>query len=179
MMSWAAWVEGDATVHRFAPHWAARRTSRRVLELHLDPGVLSAAADTIEQAIEAVWHTRGFRVEVVWRPGGHALLRNGSGSSDGDEIRPYLLEYSPEWGGRAYVNHSRRIMRLYNDVRITSFAHEVGHILGFPDRYYTRFDRGRCRYYVDANEADLMSSSSTGHLSAEDFRILKDGYPFD
>ena len=166
IVSWASWVEADAAFYHFTPHVAVRRVSQGKIELHLDPGVLGEAAGRIKATIEGAWHSRRLGVEVVWRPGGYL-----------SDAQPYLLQFSPEVGSRASVNNSHRIMHVYDDVRLTAFAHEAGHILGFPDHYYTRFESSQCRYYVESNDADLMSSSDTGHVLEADFLELDGQYP--
>jgi hypothetical protein len=55
-------------------------------------------------------------------------------------------------------------------------AHEVGHILGFADRYYPFVDRSDCSVAYRQFPFDVMSSTMDPHISERDLTALWDAY---
>jgi hypothetical protein len=74
------------------------------------------------------------------------------------------------------VSWSARTVTLEPDVTEKSIAHEIGHVLGFSDRYYTTYDAMTCRYSTVKDDADIMSQSSTGEVTDAEWAVLKAKY---
>jgi hypothetical protein len=133
------------------------------LHVALDPGPFADAEDQLADYIESVWVSREMHLKVDWvsatfHPEAFTFVR-GEGE-----------------GGRSHVSWSARTVTLDPDVTEKSIAHEIGHVLGFSDRYYTTFDAQTCRYSVVKDDADLMSQPSTGEVTDAEWQVLKTSY---
>jgi hypothetical protein len=80
-------------------------------------------------------------------------------------------------GERASANSKTRVVRLFQDTDVAAIPHEVGHVLGFPDRYYTVWDPHACEYLDEVTGTDLMSDHRTGSVLDEDWNELARAYP--
>lgn len=80
-------------------------------------------------------------------------------------------------GARSMVSRRRKEIVFYSDLRERTFPHEIGHVLGFPDRYFSIWHEESCEYEDQTNEQDLMSDSSLGSVTAESWEELLQAYP--
>ena len=87
----------------------------------------------------------------------------------------FILE--PEAGGRAYVSRIDSLVHLFPRGTSDTFQHEMGHVLGFKDNYYTVWAPGACSYREEGNEADIMSNGGTGRVLDTHWEQLDRQYP--
>ena len=133
----------------------------QVLYVPLDPGPFDAVKDDVRSIFEDTWRGQGLQVRVQWvsqndNPGAYRLVAHHS-------------------VGRAYVNPSDHTVNLLMEVHRKTIAHELGHVLGLPDHYYTLWQPNTCDYDVAMDDYDIMSNSMAGvvtHAEIETLRTL-------
>lgn len=113
--------------------------------------------------------------EPRWKAAGVSVNVNFVDKSA--DSRPFALfvDYNP--GGRAYVYQSDREMHLLPYTNTPALAHELGHVLGFSDHYYTTWDPATCEYTVEYSDEDIMSNHMSGSATAEEIAWLIKTYP--
>jgi hypothetical protein len=147
------------------PSITARKDgSHPIINLPLDGSVFSEEQRSqLQGYIESAWTHEDFSIKVDWRTRWQ------------DKIFKIFFEPS-QTGSRAYVSPSKREMHLFPLTATRSVAHETGHVLGFPDHYYTQWSKKDCRYTVETNGKDIMSDSSTGNVTDEEWAALREAY---
>jgi hypothetical protein len=149
------------TVHRFRPNPGVARTGPRELTVRLDPGDFHGREKALRRILEPAWRgPGGYRLRIEWVSGGAYRLRAHHDSS------------------RSFVNHKRRAMEFAHLAKTTTVAHELGHVLGFDDHYYSVWNGRNCYYLQEARLSDLMSSSDRGGITARHWEILDKAYPW-
>lgn len=148
----------------FVKNSAVTLDEKGVLNLPLVAGEFSELTEVLSRYIEPMWKDVATALHIEWRP---------SQNVNGDL---YTLIMKQGGLGRSSMSHYYREVYLYSEVRSHSLAHEIGHVLGFPDRYYTYWDAEKCAYFEDFNRADLMSASDTGVVLAPDIGTLRSVY---
>lgn len=140
---------------------STKEAGSTLLSLELDAGALNGEEQTlIESMVEGVWKSPGARVELVWKR-----------SSDALNLFRFLFDPKNP-GERPYVVRKEKTVNLFPGNRTRSIAHEFGHVLGFPDHYYTTWDAAQCRYIEESNPLDLMSDSSSGDVTEAEWQDL-------
>jgi hypothetical protein len=134
------------------------------LHVALDPGPFAGAEDQLADYIESVWVSQDMHVKVDW-------------VSATFHPEAFTFELGEGEGGRSHVSWSSRTVTLEPDVTENAIAHEIGHVLGFADRYYTTYDTQSCRYSVVKDDSDIMSQSSTGAVTDAEWAVLASKYP--
>ncbi len=150
---------------------------------------------------EAEWYN--FRVNPNMsqiRPGVFVLKMNAGDFAGGEQSFPRFMRYWETAGnkviletktsleglykfvmhmtsGRAFVNHEKRTVNLYDGGFLKTIAHEVGHVMGFRDTYYSSFDFKNCEYVTELNVNDIMSYHRSGRVMPEHWKTLKEKYP--
>jgi hypothetical protein len=109
------------------------------------------------------WSDETRRVELDWE------------DSPATELFKFILETIP--GGRPYVLRSDHTIHLYPLFTSDTFQHELGHVLGFQDNYFTVWSDASCSYREEYNSADIMSNSSTGRVLESHWQALDTAYP--
>jgi len=131
------------------------------LTLAMDPGTLNEEEkNLVETVIESIWSKSDAKVILEWR----------SRSTLADLFK--ILFHGDEPGERPRVKFRDKTLNLYPGSRTRSIAHEFGHVLGFEDHYYTTWNPNYCIYVTEFNDADLMSNSMSGDVTAEEWMRL-------
>ncbi|MGZ3708127.1 MAG: hypothetical protein ACXWPM_04790, partial [Bdellovibrionota bacterium] len=157
------WVESDLRRYQMRHNSSIHRDGDKLM-LPLDPGAFVGAESELAGYIEPVWTNEKLKLQIDWK--------SAEGSTD---VFKVIFEDAP--GGRSYVAYANREVHLFSDIGVRSIAHEIGHVLGFKDHYYTIWQPLTCRYRTQSNDGDLMSSSSSGIVTDEEWKILDQTYP--
>jgi hypothetical protein len=143
----------DAASVSFRHEPGVTRTGDREITLALGAGPLDAAArGTIAAYAASVWSTPRLALKIRW-----------VGAPDD----AFAFQIDPVIGDRPSTQVARRRITLVRGMRMHSIAHEIGHALGFRDRYYTIWHPERCAYLIESDPADLMSDDTQGARPTE------------
>ncbi len=112
--------------------------------------------------------------EKVWTSPAARVILNWVSQDNTPEAFKIILENQP--GERAYVNGKKKEIHLFPMMRIRSIAHELGHVLGIPDHYYLLWNANQCSYQYEVNLWDLMSDSTYGEVTADEWKMLLTHY---
>jgi hypothetical protein len=130
----------------------------------LDAGPFAAVRDQLGGYVTSVWQSAGRHVEIDWTT-----------TAQNPEAYRFVVEDGVN--GRAFVDRQTKTVHLFAGVQTRSIAHEVGHVLGLPDYYYTSWDAGTCRYTDEFNEENLMSDATAGVVTDDEWDALRALYP--
>jgi hypothetical protein len=133
------------------------------LLLPLDPGPFAPSTELLSKTIESIWTSQSLKLKIQWMS-----------SKPGSEIFRLLLGDTPD--ERSYVVGSDKTVHLFPNVRLTSIAHEIGHVLGFKDHYYTVWHPEQCSYIIQTNDEDIMSNPDKGMVTPDEWNELKARY---
>jgi hypothetical protein len=111
-----------------------------LLPLVLNPELLSGK-ETFSSIVENIWSSSELKLKLVFDQTGE------------DVFKVVFLNSS----GRSRVNYVEKSLKLHQEVRSRSIAHEVGHVLGLYDNYFTQWRPTSCEYYYQYNPGDIMS----------------------
>jgi hypothetical protein len=111
---------------------------------------------------EREWSSRGYHIRLNWAVGPEAY-----------RVKAHFQS------GRSYVNHREKILVIANFSWVRTVAHELGHILGFDDHYYSVWNARNCYYTQESRLSDLMSNSEQGEVTARHWALLDKAYPFE
>ena len=150
-------------IHRYlyrgnAPVIKLTEDQKTILKLALNPGSLKEGESKIlEKSIEELWKNANTFLQVAWT------------TSDAGSNLFKVLFHLNEPGKRANTDPGDHSVNLYPGTRVRSVAHEVGHVLGFPDHYYTVWNEEKCSYTQYSITTDLMSDSQRGKVTDEEW----------
>lgn len=133
-----------------------------MLTVLLDPGTFDGEKVRLARIIEGAWTGRALAVHVRW-------------TSQSSEPRAHRLVAGRVAGEPSYVSDRLRQVHLAPDMPALAIAHEVGHVLGFSDRYAKTYDSNRCSYVEERHSGDIMSDPE-GAVSKEHWTLLADTY---
>lgn len=133
------------------------------LVVPLDAGAFDAVKADLARIVEGAWTSAGLHVRVRW-------------TAQASEPTAYKFVLGEDAGEPSYVSEKYREIVLNPDVRAHAIAHEVGHVLGFADRYAKRWDAARCVYVDEQEPGDIMSEPD-GPVTAEEWSLLAAAYP--
>lgn len=151
----------ERTPHAFRPSMAVRRKGKKAFVVRLDAGDFSGAEKKLEKIFSSSWSSPEGRVEVEW-------VRND----------PAAYRLRADFGSsRSYVNHGNKSLVIANFAFTRTVAHELGHVLGFADHYYSVWNDRNCYYTQKSRLGDLMSNSEKGVVTATHWKILEKAYP--
>ncbi len=159
--TWRDAARASLPPHVLSPNPGVARDGS-VLTVLLDPGTLDGEKVRLARIIEGAWTSRPLAVHVRW-------------TSQSSEPRAHRLVTSRVAGEPSYVSDRLRQVHLAPDMPALAIAHEVGHVLGFSDRYAKTYEPTRCSYVEERHSGDIMSDSE-GAVSKEHWTLLADAY---
>lgn len=155
-------LETDLDYYRFNRNTTARLDGD-TLRVPFNASAFEEAAAQFKDVVESFWNNQTssslkLKIEL-----------------DSKTENIFSLEILPGTG-RAYVSPSHKTLNLYNGVKLKTLAHEFGHVIGFTDHYYTTYDWNTCKYNMEFNKGDIMSSSETGQVQAYHWKEILENY---
>lgn len=139
------------------------KTDGNTLKVPMIAGVFESVKEEVARLIETYWQqadvATGVKTKIVWNT---------------EPDFAHTLEFRDSSGGRLYVHQGKLV--IYQDARLTSLFHEFGHVIGLRDKYYTVWNPDSCSYSTYSNEEEIMSVSSIGSITDEDWSEIKKGY---
>lgn len=155
-------IERDQKQYSFVVNPKIRRMGQKLI-LPLGIGDFAGAEAKMANLIETIWKSDALSVQIEWVP--HAL----------DNLL-YKILLNLGYGERGFVNRAEATVNLPVGVGSKTIPHEIGHVLGFRDHYYTVWQPNVCVYQMQINNSDIMSSSKVGLPTAEEFQELNNAY---
>lgn len=158
-------VSYDVMDNGFKLNSSIKRTSANEISLPLFTSDFEDSREQLQKYIEDVWKNENIFIKINWVESAiegvfKLLLGNG-------------------FGQRSYVVPSAKIVSLFSGVRSKSIAHEIGHVIGFSDHYYTLWNYETCEYKNEYNEEDLMSVSDTGTVLPDEWEQINNSYRYN
>lgn len=149
------------TPQTFRPNASTSRTGPREITVRLNPGEFKGAEKQLEALFTREWSRDGYTLRVRFEnaPGLYVLRAN-------------------QRSARSFVNHRQKVLVLANYTFTRTAAHELGHILGFDDHYYSVWQGKNCYYTQESFLDDLMSNSERGRVTAAHWELLERAYPW-
>jgi hypothetical protein len=158
-------VEAELKQYQFRRNEHMFRRDGDSYVLPLNAGVFTGLTAEIQAYIEGAWSSAlGKNVKVEWR-------------DLGSNPPLFRFLYRSTIGERAYVSPSDRTINLFPNSSNSTVAHEIGHVIGFRDTYYTVWDEKNCRYMNQYREDDIMSQHQTGLVLSDHWQKLEAEYP--
>ena len=157
-------VDSDIRRYDFRINPAVKQVARGQFELPLDLGPFADVPDQLRRYVEGEWQGSGYKLTLRWKD-----------QRDYPDVFRILL--GEQMGQRAYVSYSDKVVQLYPNVRARSIAHEIGHVLGFRDLYYTVWNPDKCHYVVRTKWSSLMGDPEDGVVLDEEWQELAKYYP--
>lgn len=156
------WVDNDVNFVSPRRTEAVKRLSASSFEVALHAGALAGIESDIASFIAELWSPPLRQIRVRWTENIAVV----------DSLVPFRIELVPSQG-RGYVSYSEKKIVLPKIIQYGTLHHELGHVLGLPDSYYTTFDSKTCTYTQHSRAKDLMSSSSSGSVLDEHWSSLE------
>lgn len=148
----------------FQKQAAVTRDQSGALVAQLDAGQLGADREKIASSITRYWSSRKLPIRIDW--------------VDQSQVpTAYKIILSPSLAAPAATDRENSRIYLRSAEDLKDLAHEFGHVLGFPDRYYRTWSADTCSYTEEKNIRDLMSSARTGRVPSKDIEKLLEEYP--
>ncbi len=150
----------------FNKNAAIKRLNESEYELPLYSGAFVEVQDQLAEYITSVWKSEKSQLKIRWVT-----------TEENEFSNIYKLISNLSWGERSFVRPSTKSIVLANGVRVRSIAHEIGHVLGFLDRYFEVWNPQQCEYLVQYNLGDLMSDPEAGVVTTDEWAQLDKEYP--
>lgn len=151
--------------------WSTVPRNSMKFDVSLFAGDFAGAEETLERWFLNAWN--GFQdlsFELHW------LDAHETSAVGAALLLPTKLIYLGDPAQLSYVDPQRAEMHLQGNFRIASFVHEMGHVLGLPDEYYTVWDADKCEYQVWSQKGNLMSNTFGGRVLPHHIERLKEIY---
>jgi hypothetical protein len=132
------------------------------LEASMRAGDFAGYEKKLADVIEKFWNVAGNTLRIQW-------IGSDAGSA-------FVFRFLDRPGHPSSVNRAKRVIRLANESRESTPAHEFGHVLGFRDRYFKIWRPSRCDYVYQFLRGDLMGEVSAGRVLPEHWRVLRETY---
>jgi hypothetical protein len=148
-----------------------RHVSREgdVLWIQGDAGDFAGAERDIDEIVRRVWAGEHLSVRIRWASS--VLARTFAGLH---------FRFSPVVNQRAHTEYAigeeNFEIIITSGMTVTAIGHELGHVLGFPDAYFTLWDPRKCEYRVRQHVGDIMSSKFGGVATAAEWEALEQAY---
>lgn len=148
--------------HRFLPNQSVQRIAPFEFKVILNPGDFEAQKGELKKMIEEEWRSKKFKLKVEW-----------------SSVSPVAYKFlSRPAEIQSITSHQEKAIHMKKFVRYRTFAHEVGHVLGFDDHYYEVWHDKFCYYTQEYRTGDLMSDSENGRVTERHWEILDRAYPW-
>lgn len=158
-------IQGAANRYRMRFNPGITRSAQDELTLPLIAGVFNEAKDQLANYIFGVWNSPNLKLKISW--------------IESDPLAyAFRIVFDLGPAGRSYVTWDSQSVHLMPYVRSRTIAHEIGHVLGFRDHYYTVWNPQKCEYQRQMNDQDVMSNSSLGSATVEEWQQIEANYPF-
>jgi hypothetical protein len=154
------------TANRFEPmrQTGIRFPDAETLMLSLDPGDLRGYETELGLAIQKYWNVvEGIKLEIEWMT-----------STRDAPIFRIFFDRAP--GTPSYVNWPAREIQIGQGTWESTPARQIGHALGFRDRYLSVWRPDLCKYEDQWNTDDLMSDSRYGAVTKAHWDSLRKAY---
>jgi hypothetical protein len=132
------------------------------LEASLRAGDFRGYESELATVIEKFWNRLSDRLHLRW--------------PDSENNSLFIFRFLNRPGEPSSVNRRLRVVRLADEARESTPAHEFGHVLGFRDRYFKVWQPQRCGYVYQFLKGDLMSEVSTGVVHRDHWDALREVY---
>lgn len=157
------WFASDVRRFRLHLNPTISRPSRNELRLPLIAGPFAGHEAEFSSYVESVWSSRELKLKIAWTEATVVPLA-------------FRVLLGDTIGERAIVNFEKRTLQLFADSRLRTVAHEIGHVLGFLDHYYTVWHPETCTYVQQSNAGDIMSFE--GVVTPGEWQELDQAYPY-
>jgi hypothetical protein len=155
-------MQADVSFNTFHINENMKQTSPGTFELKMLAGDFSGGEKNFWSFMKYWIGSSGEKISLKIVPSGADLYK-------------FIVE--PIYGGRAETSWKKHFLKLYPNKLTRTIAHELGHVFGFPDEYYTTYNYKTCKYKDEYNNGDIMSDSNSGIVMPEHWKTLKEKYP--
>lgn len=159
------WIENDLRFYRPHNTQAVRRLSAGNFEVLLSAGPLGHVEAEVADFVAELWSGSGRTLKLTFVD---------ANQSFGD-LNPFRFEILASQG-RGYVSYGERKVALPQSIQYGTLHHEMGHVLGLKDAYYTTYNTKTCVYEQRSRPRDLMSDSSRGSVLEDHWNLLETLY---
>lgn len=143
------------------PYGFIKFIDANTLEVAVDSGDFRVSEAELKEILEKEWSVPPYKLRVRW--------------SDRKKEMVYRFAFFRE-PITSHVLHSARAINVANGERVSVFAHELGHVMGFRDHYRTTWNPTGCYYTQVSWLDDIMSSSARGIVTKEHWKWLRETY---
>lgn len=126
----------------FIKNPSVKRLDGKTLELPLDGEELADGKLPFANALEKIWSNDRLKIVIKW-------VKRDPANAD-----MFKIKMSNE---TSYYGDEREL-RIGPISTVRGLAHELGHVLGFPDAYYTQWDPRTCTYVSPSDSDGIMSA---------------------
>lgn len=160
-------LDRDRKRYDITPYTGMTRRDQKTFVLSVDPNgsTDTAVLDFVKAEVENKWRDADHQVQVEWT----------DSKSVGFKIMKMVL--SQVIGGRSNTNYFENTVNFYFGDDRRTIPHEFGHVMGFPDDYFTLWNDQTCTYTQLVNEESVMGHHMTGSVTPSHWKQLEEAYP--